>query len=62
MLYQVQTEPEYSPSNPKIDLYRVDGTYWGSTHGFRTVRDALQYFNAQHPDERLTLAKIDKGT
>ncbi|WNH52413.1 hypothetical protein [Stenotrophomonas oahuensis] len=43
--------PEYRDTNPKIDMYREgDGftsPYLGSTNSFRTVRDALVYFETR---------------
>ena len=46
----VQTSPEYRDSNPKIDLWILCSDaktvkYIASTNWWRTVRDALAYYN-----------------
>ena len=50
MQTNIQTNPEYRESNPKIDIYILDTAgaqkYYGSTKYWRTCRDCLNYYNA----------------
>ena len=40
----------YSPNNPKIDLFKSDGSYFGSTNWFKTIKAAKAYFQAKGKD------------
>lgn len=51
--------PQYRDSNPKIDLYRADGSYVGSTNWHRTCREALAYMQDKNPEAGAVKARID---